>query len=52
MYIMDIVKVISLKKKYVSGKIEVNAINGIDLNIKRESFWLLQDLPEVGSRRY
>ena len=23
---MDIVKVISLKKKYVSGKIEVNAI--------------------------
>mgnify|MGYP000046116401 CR=1 FL=1 len=35
---MDIVKVISLKKKYVSGKIEVNAINGIDLNIKKGEF--------------
>ena len=35
---MDIVKVISLKKKYVSGKIEVNAINGIDLYIKKGEF--------------
>ena len=49
---MDIVKVISLKKKYVSGKIEVNAINGIDLNIKKGEFLAIQDLPEVGSQRY
>lgn len=35
---MDIVKVISLKKKYVNGNIEVNAINGIDLNIREGEF--------------
>lgn len=35
---MVIVKVISLKKKYVNGNVEVNAINGIDLNIQEGEF--------------
>ena len=35
---MDIVKVISLKKKYVNGNVEVNAVNGINLNIREGEF--------------
>ena len=35
---MVIVKVISLKKKYVNGNVEVNAINGIDLSIREGEF--------------
>ena len=35
---MDIVKVITLKKKYVKGNVEVNAINGINLNIREGEF--------------
>lgn len=35
---MDIVKVISLKKKYTNGKVEVNAVNGINLNIREGEF--------------
>ncbi len=35
---MDIVKVISLKKKYVNGTVEVPAVNGIDLNIEEGEF--------------
>ena len=35
---MNIVKVISLKKKYTNGNVEVNAVNGINLTIKEGEF--------------
>lgn len=35
---MDIVKVISLKKRYGNGNVEVNALNGINLTIREGEF--------------
>lgn len=35
---MDIVKVISLKKTYINGNVEVSALNGINLTIREGEF--------------